>query len=59
MIDINCHNGFVKVGYKYCVDHNNVVLAKWAHGCPHSKFKCNAMFLYSKLKVKVKSFISK
>jgi len=59
MIDINCHNGFVKVGYKYCGDHNNVVLAKWGTKCPYPMWYIRLRYLLNKYKLRLRSLLKK
>lgn len=57
MIEINQHNGFVKVDYKRYGDHYNVVMAKWGDSCPYSKWYIKLRYLLKKYKLKLKYLI--
>lgn len=39
VISIRKKQGYINVGYKFCKDHTNVIMAKWINGCPFSHYK--------------------
>lgn len=59
VIKINLKNGFKRVGVRVFSDHWNVVLFKWLDGCPYSDFRCDLMYVKTKIEIKTKWFIKK
>lgn len=54
---INLRNGYKKVSYKCCGDHNNIIFVKWLKGCPYSDFRCWYEFHKRKMIMKAKTGI--
>lgn len=60
VISLQIKNGFQKVVYKKCSDHNNVVMAKWEEGtCPFSRFQIKSHYLWSYMKVQFRCILRK
>lgn len=60
VIGMHEKNGFKRVLYKKCHDHNNVVMAKWDSGsCTYSNVYIKCRYYFSYLKIKTKAIIRK
>jgi GNAT superfamily N-acetyltransferase len=56
-IDMVLRNGFIKVSYKNCKDHFNVMFVKWLDGCPYSRIWCAVRYYWRKLLVRSKRIL--
>ena len=58
MIGHALNAGYRFVNYRFIRDHFNVFMVKWLNGCPYTKSYCHFRYVLSRMKTKVRRWLS-